>query len=94
MAWRPEPQRRLTVLPVSYTHLDVYKRQTLQAAQGTESTSIVNFENGKIAGAIRNYISPEMGAIYQKYTQEPLRVSYTHLDVYKRQGQSRRRRTL
>lgn len=45
---------------------------TMQAAKGYESTSIVNFDNGKITGAIRNYISPEMGAIYQKYPQEPL----------------------
>ncbi len=44
----------------------------MQAATGSESTSIINFEKGKIAGTIRNFIHPEMGAIYQKYPQEEL----------------------
>ncbi len=44
----------------------------IQAANGSEKTSIINFEKGKIAGTVRNYLSPEMGAIYQKYPQEIL----------------------
>lgn len=44
----------------------------IQAANGSEKTSIINFEKGKIAGTIRTYLSPEMGAIYQKYPQELL----------------------
>ncbi len=65
---KPATTKEIQQLPPFVTRF----LSTLQAAQGTESTSIVNFENGKIAGAIRNYISPEMGAIYQKYPQEPL----------------------
>jgi len=44
----------------------------IQAANGSEKTSIINFEKGKIAGTVRTYLSPEMGAIYQKYQQELL----------------------
>ena len=35
----------------------------IQASNGTEKTSIINFENGKIAGTMRNYIKPELGAV-------------------------------
>lgn len=65
---KPATTKEIKQLPPFVTRF----LSTMQAAQGTESTSIVNFENGKISGAIRNYISPEMGAIYQKYPQEPL----------------------
>lgn len=44
----------------------------IQSANGTEKTSIINFENGKIAGTMRNYINPELGAVYQKYPEEEL----------------------
>ncbi len=44
----------------------------MQAANGNERTSIINFDNGKISGSFRNYIKPEMGAVYQKYPQEAL----------------------
>ena len=57
--------------PVSYTHLDVYKRQeydnrpeALLAAMGTAPAEVVVCDT--VAGGT---------------------VSYTHLDVYKRQGQ-------
>jgi Domain of unknown function (DUF4836) len=44
----------------------------MQAANGSEKTSVINFEKGKIAGTVRTYLSPEMGALYQKYPQELL----------------------
>lgn len=47
----------------------------MQAANGSESTSIIQFEKGKIAGTIRNFINPETGAIHQKYPQEELPTS-------------------
>ncbi len=65
---KPATNKEIKQLPPFVTRF----LSTLQAAQGNEITSIVNFENGKISGAFRNYISPEMGTIYQKYPQEPL----------------------
>ena len=44
----------------------------LQTASGSEKTSVINFEKGMIAGTTHTYLSPEMGAIYQKYPQEVL----------------------
>ena len=65
--------------PVSYTHLDVYKRQ------GTERENLAGDAKGKGAsGSNREAEStdaPERGGP----------VSYTHLDVYKRQPRSRGR---
>ena len=71
--------------PVSYTHLDVYKRQVLEVC-GREVRSVV-------LGAIDlhrmndpyeklRYIFERVGALVDEYRP----VSYTHLDVYKRQA--------
>ena len=59
------------VEPVSYTHLDVYKRQP-QWNPSSELTS----------GAPASWPSP-----IRAYTSRCIPVSYTHLDVYKRQFQ-------
>ena len=61
------------IKPVSYTHLDVYKRQPLdeQAAEDCRKVLSAFFE--------------EMTE-WEQY-MEP--VSYTHLDVYKRQTEAR-----
>ena len=62
--------------PVSYTHLDVYKRQSYDFTQLTDEELLAELEIvddrriWKIAEAIRRGMPP---------------VSYTHLDVYKRQ---------
>ena len=70
--------------PVSYTHLDVYKRQVYalmdndffnQAVKGGG----VQFRD---VGVFLNGFYPLAGVI-----RKPDSVSYTHLDVYKRQGQ-------
>ena len=78
-------QHRQSTMPVSYTHLDVYKRQ-------------VKTSDPVQIGSYRGYaMSVEFSAWKQEYTlllkgqmthratlgTDP--VSYTHLDVYKRQ---------
>ena len=61
---------RAKAASVSYTHLDVYKRQALNAAKGGAArVTAADISAEAIAMAKRN--------------AEP--VSYTHLDVYKRQ---------
>ena len=66
--------------PVSYTHLDVYKRQTPdeQVVFGKQDyfEKIDTDLNNEIKWIIPNT---------QKNVMEPIPVSYTHLDVYKRQ---------
>ena len=62
-----------TVVPVSYTHLDVYKRQELEFE-----------DNAAVCVVLASDGYPEH---YDKgYKIDGLDpVSYTHLDVYKRQ---------
>ena len=58
--------------PVSYTHLDVYKRQAINTALDNCLT---------ITAGTRYNLKSLWGLLW------PLKpVSYTHLDVYKRQG--------
>ena len=59
---------------VSYTHLDVYKRQVLCVAGGTEPEAAAQYCGG-VLGDKR---------VVNVHCVGP--VSYTHLDVYKRQG--------
>ena len=73
------------ISPVSYTHLDVYKRQTHRLYDSyfkkDRALSIVgvNTERGKhLFGNLKN-----VDFIKADYLKA---VSYTHLDVYKRQG--------
>ena len=56
--------------PVSYTHLDVYKRQVSELVSGLRLI--------RYSGTCR---TP-----YQRRFETCATVSYTHLDVYKRQG--------
>ena len=92
--------------PVSYTHLDVYKRQMLDAAM-TGSFSETNFDESRLsaletkfahylsaAEASSQNIAQEKDKIktliadISHQTKTPIAnpVSYTHLDVYKRQS--------
>ena len=70
----------LCIIPVSYTHLDVYKRQVMDASMAS-----LLFCN-KFAPLIQYFgvngtkMHSWAGAVEPVYT-----VSYTHLDVYKRQ---------
>ena len=60
------------IIAVSYTHLDVYKRQILYMANNNE------IERRRTFAIIAH---PDAGKT--SLTEKP--VSYTHLDVYKRQ---------
>lgn len=64
----PATNKDIKQLPAFFSRF----MSTIQAANGNERTSIVNFDKGKISGAFRNYIKPELGAVYQKYPQELL----------------------
>ena len=70
------------VLTVSYTHLDVYKRKELGRYGGSghweqDGTGVwYAYDNGGYPASCWKQIN---GAWYYS-------VSYTHLDVYKRQG--------
>ena len=84
----PVPMAAMTV---SYTHLDVYKRQTLglpmrtgshRAGQGSPSPGRNPRENS--SGKQRHIASVSLPIIYTSYGYGT--VSYTHLDVYKRQA--------
>ena len=97
----------LTNIPVSYTHLDVYKRQLLQVGytlpkkwlNGTELRLSLSAQN---PFTITSYagMDPERpqigkdGSVIETgidgiaYPNPRTSVSYTHLDVYKRQLQS------
>ena len=59
------------IYAVSYTHLDVYKRQAVNWNIGTCSCSLV--------------LAVVISAILILCMKEREAVSYTHLDVYKRQ---------
>ena len=69
-----------SIRPVSYTHLDVYKRQD-------KEYQAVFLENEYI----KVMILPELGGRIQRAYDKTndydfVSVSYTHLDVYKRQA--------
>ena len=89
----------LAFKPVSYTHLDVYKRQALMAAKGD-----VQFRRAEMSDAEVSYLTAKkldakevraylgLAKLYRSYSlyrkaYDP--VSYTHLDVYKRQPSGR-----
>ena len=63
--------------PVSYTHLDVYKRQAFEASN--DRVDIMEAEG-------LDFLKEQGMTVYEP-TEEA--VSYTHLDVYKRQGPAR-----
>ena len=79
--------RRYGFGAVSYTHLDVYKRQAqggprYDASMTPEERK--SFENGIwLCQSCSKLIDTDI----TRYPKEP--VSYTHLDVYKRQAQQR-----
>ena len=91
-----ETVSRQSLGPVSYTHLDVYKRQHYVCADDTHGTPIM-------LAAEKAGVTPEafiarikesherdfaaFGVAFDHYDSTP--VSYTHLDVYKRQALNR-----
>ena len=73
-------------MPVSYTHLDVYKRQ---AQQHSCTFSAEKYNYAEIVAASINVHSankqqPMLIAAHAR-SEDMIPVSYTHLDVYKRQ---------
>ena len=69
---------------VSYTHLDVYKRQ-LQNIHEFEADEMVIKEG--VDAKLYQLLLIKKAVGTRLYS---MAVSYTHLDVYKRQGMSRR----
>ena len=63
----------VTFHAVSYTHLDVYKRQ-MADSKGTGTASV------SVAGRMNAFED------FVRVQSDAAPVSYTHLDVYKRQG--------
>ena len=83
-------------MPVSYTHLDVYKRQALSRLIKNKTVLIIAHRMRTVAGAdqvvvLSGGIVAEQGSPAELYARKGLYahmvdpVSYTHLDVYKRQ---------
>ena len=70
-----------TKIPVSYTHLDVYKRQVLQIYFDTDPA-----KRAKMTDIILNELNQfvDQGPSAENLNKVKA-VSYTHLDVYKRQ---------
>ena len=89
------PFKRLSVaavclMPVSYTHLDVYKRQlssptAISRSLATRLTLLVVMRSP----LLRFAIELKSGALGSAPPLALRSVSYTHLDVYKRQIQDR-----
>ena len=84
--------------PVSYTHLDVYKRQVHNAVHFDRGAGLrTNMErHTKEIKKAANYMRGKkkknefeqiaLGAVDTFFREADEAVSYTHLDVYKRQG--------
>ena len=71
-------------IPVSYTHLDVYKRQRKDSKKGSENRQKSGDRERNVAhpnGEEHSRVPKGNGV--KHLTETP--VSYTHLDVYKRQ---------
>ena len=77
------------VIPVSYTHLDVYKRQPLimllMALSAASDYALQNLGVVINSDMIRN-----IAETTPREAADLITVSYTHLDVYKRQELCRR----
>ena len=76
------------IIPVSYTHLDVYKRQLLYHAYVYLEVLILACTIYILAPLTLSTNMNEVGnlPINCVFLHSHYPVSYTHLDVYKRQG--------
>ena len=73
-----------TLRPVSYTHLDVYKRQELEyIEEAVRENKICG--DGAFTKKCSAWMEQELHTKYSLLTTSCTPVSYTHLDVYKRQ---------
>ena len=96
--WRLSSTRFILRQAVSYTHLDVYKRQAWNEGRLTQSEAgmllgvgersfrryLVRYEDDGLDGLIDRRLE-QMGHHRAPVDEVMAPVSYTHLDVYKRQ---------
>ena len=79
----------MIVLPVSYTHLDVYKRQRVLSAKAELflPNEIIQQATIQLCRSRSNTfeITGNRDMVWREGFRGPYAVSYTHLDVYKRQ---------
>ena len=75
-----KPPHGESLWSVSYTHLDVYKRQTYDSDGIVLSGMVINIDEWQI-------FEQQLEWSEKKFQIAIEPVSYTHLDVYKRQGQ-------
>ena len=76
--WHISAQRLPALVAVSYTHLDVYKRQRFD---GTEITALSPAALRRMRRRMAMVFQDPYSSLDPRYSP----VSYTHLDVYKRQ---------
>ena len=74
------------LMPVSYTHLDVYKRQGQYKQYKSQNPGIVPTTFLSAYLLLQGHRHDLSESIYQVQVSSPVPVSYTHLDVYKRQA--------
>ena len=79
-SWLPASRTGCTPASVSYTHLDVYKRQGLNPGPGYPIQNLQTIFCGLQVLLLRRLPQPA-----STLSLNPTAVSYTHLDVYKRQ---------
>ena len=81
------------IVPVSYTHLDVYKRQEVQCTGRILEVPVGRGLLGRVVNTLGQPIDGkgeiENDGFSPVEVIAPGAVSYTHLDVYKRQTQSK-----
>ena len=70
------------IAPVSYTHLDVYKRQALYLI-GNDGRNVQISSVRQVGTTKKNLVM--VNAPSPEESRREIPVSYTHLDVYKRQ---------
>ena len=71
-------------IAVSYTHLDVYKRQASICLKSGDTLQEIFEEAGFPEGVFLHFEISHSEV--EDMIANPITVSYTHLDVYKRQG--------
>ena len=76
------------IMAVSYTHLDVYKRQIHSSPRGSLAPGANRLSGRSIsADKLPGFCLSPSGTGFDGHTHGQA-VSYTHLDVYKRQTKS------
>ena len=82
----------LSTVAVSYTHLDVYKRQVVDSTIVVKESELKDLYNKQKEQFKQYQETRDIKYIDVQVTASAAAVSYTHLDVYKRQGSIRRLR--